>query len=140
MRQAVNTTGGSTFAPCASKSCPSSHGITRPPRPAAPTNTDVDAPDNAKGAPAYAIIDANCGEIDMPKRTVTTHKPMLPPLTATNSSDDERASVIEPTNIQPALNLAAKKMAITRPTEKPTQKVAVTPVAVLALPYPICST
>src|SRR3954447_6213847 len=76
----------------------------------------------------------------MPKRNVTIHKPMLPPLTATNSSDDERASVIEPTNIQPALNLAAKKMAITRPTEKPTQNVAVTPVAVLALPYPICST
>ena len=66
--------------------------------------TEVAAPDSAKWASAYAIIDANWGAIDSPKKNVTIHSPKPPPLTATNTTDDVSARAIDPTNIQPALS------------------------------------
>ena len=55
-------------------------------------------------------------------------------MTITSDVDDSRANDIDPTSIHPAVNRPASQIETTRPIEKPTQKVAVTPVAVLAPP------
>ena len=55
---------------------------------------------------------------------------MFPPLTITSSVDETMRSDIDPTSIHPGLKRRANQIEASRPSEKPTQNVAVTPVAV----------